>query len=127
MNWTQQRIEKERAPFLREQEEKQRLEFEENLAEEVMSKFMTARLERNESGAIRYLTENAMDGKDKERFALTGDFGNYELLRTEKTEEDRFLFVIKLYDADKLNYIIESIALIKILDQYFIDSVEIAG
>lgn len=127
LNWIQQRMEGEKAPFTREQEEKQRLEIEENLAGDALSKFMAARLERNEAGAVRYLTENAMDEKDKNKFALTGDFGNYEVLRTENPAENRFNFIIKLYDADKLNYTIESIALVKILDQYFIDAVEIAG
>ena len=102
---------------------------EQNSAEDLLEKFMAYRIEKNENQAMLYLTENAMEQKNQEKFLLINNFKNFELLKTEKIDETNYKFTVKI-QAENNNYeIIEIIFITKILelDRYYIDSIEIAG
>jgi len=117
--WQYQRIEKERLPALEEKIEKRS-------TEDVLDKFMQMRIDKNEKGTLRYLTEGAVQQRDQAEFSLLDDFESYEILQSEKLDEEKYRYVVKIYEEGMGDFI-EVITLIKILDNYYIDSVQIAG
>ena len=127
LGWQYRQIEKKRLPALQEQIEKQKQEIEEGLAQNVLDKFMLARLSRNESQATLYLTENAVWQKDQKEFILFNEFDGYEVLSSGKIGENQFRFVVKIYEEDEVGDFVEIITLIKVLDRYYVDSIEMAG
>lgn len=120
LGWQYRQIEKEQIPALEEKIEKRSIE-------DVLDKFMQLRIEENEIGAMRYLTEGAVEQKMQGEFALVDNFTSYQILNSEKINQDKYRYVVKIFEGDGLVDFVEVITLIKILDQYYIDSVEIAG
>ncbi len=120
LGWQYRRIETEKIPALEER-------IEQKTAESTLDKFMNFRIGKNEQAALNYLTEVAMDQKNSNGFSLLGDFKTYEILNQDKLPDGRYRFAVKIYDDDKLNDWVEVIILAKILDQYYIDSVEMGG
>ena len=100
---------------------------EENSAKNLLKEFMEKRIEGNEEEAGICLTENAMEQKNKGNFFLISNFKSFEIIKTEMVNETEYLFTIKIKEGNGNNYLIEIIKLTKILDKYYIDSVEIAG
>lgn len=103
---------------------------EESLAKDALDKFMTARINKNENQASIYLTENAMEQKEKAEFVLVDDFRSYQIMEKKKlpvADYPSFEFIVKLYGEDKIVSLIEVIILKDILDNYFVDSVKIGG
>lgn len=106
---------------------------EQGLAQDVLDKFMTARIAKNESQANIYLTERAMEEKGREEFVLIDDFESYFVVKNEKLpplseqEQKRYKFTVKVYENDEVGEIVETITLTKIIDKYYVDSVEVAG
>jgi len=76
---------------------------------------------------MHYLTEGAVEQKNRGEFNLVNDFSDYEILNSEKLAEDNYRFVVRIYDGEALSDFIEVVTLIKITDKYYIDSVVIAG
>ena len=120
LGWQYRQLEKERIPALEEKIEK-------TTAQDVLDKFMQARIEKDEVKALRYLTEASMEQKLQEEFSLVDSFESYEVLKTEKLEQDRYRYIVKIYEEGGLSDFVEVIISIKILDRYYIDSVQIAG
>ena len=96
-------------------------------AKEMLNKFMAARLVRQEDQAKIYFTENAMEQYIQNKFVLINDFKSFEILNTERLEDEKFRFTVKIQENNNISEIIEIITIIKISDQYYINSVEIAG
>ena len=120
LGWQYRKIEKEQIPALEEK-------IEQKTTETALDKFMDLRIEKNELAAMRYLTERAVEQKNKEEFSLIDEFKSYEVLKIEKTGGEKYRYLVKIYEEGGLSNFIEAITLIKILGQYYIDSVEIAG
>ena len=120
LGWQYQRIEKEQIPALEEKIEKKEVE-------DALDDFMRLRVEKNEAGAMRYLTEGAVEAKERKEFLLIDNFDSYEVLGSEKLAEDRYRYVVKVYEDRGLSDLVEVIILIKISDQYYVDSVQLAG
>ncbi|MFH1423979.1 MAG: hypothetical protein ABIG29_03460 [Candidatus Nealsonbacteria bacterium] len=120
LGWQYRKIETEKVPALEEK-------IEQKIAESALDKFMYARIGRNEQVALNYLTEVAMEQKNSNGFSLLGDFKTYEILNQDKLSDDRYRFAVKIYDGGRMNDWVEVITLTKILDQYYIDSVEMGG
>lgn len=131
--WQYHRIEKERILGLEGKLEEQKKEMEQKSAQDVLDKFILARINKNTAQAIRYLTEGAMEQNLQGEFTLVDNFESYEILKTERLQNDNsqndynFRFIVKIYEEGEMNFLIEVIVLTKILDQYYIDSVEMAG
>lgn len=125
--WQYHRLEKKRLPLIEEKLEKQEQEMEQKSARDILDRFMLARIDKNEKRADLYLTEAAMEQKLQGKFDLIADFSNYEILQSDRAGESQFRFMVKLYEQEGLSYIVEAITLQKILDQYYIGSVAIAG
>jgi len=100
---------------------------ERGFAQNMLDKFMTARIKKNETQANIFLTERAMEQKIQGKFILIDNFNSYIIFKSEKLEKNKFRFIVKIYKDNIMSEIVEVIALIKILDGYYIDSVEIAG
>ncbi len=113
LGWQYHQLEKKRIPKLEEK-------IEQVAAEDILERFMATRAES-------LLTERAMEQKKQAKFVSVNDFESYEILKTEKLEEDKYRFIVKLYREEGIGEIVEVIILIKILDKYYIDSVQIAG
>lgn len=113
LGWQYHQLEKKRIPKLEEK-------IEQVAAEDILERFMATRAES-------LLTERAMEQKKQAKFVSVNDFESYEILKTEKLEEDKYRFIVKLYREEGIGEIVEVIILIKILDRYYIDSVQIAG
>jgi len=111
LGWQYRRIETEKIPALEEK-------IEQKTAESALDKFMRFRIGKNEQAALNYLTD---------KFLLLGDFETYEILNQDKLSDDRYRFAVKIYDGGKMNDRVEVITLTKILDQYYVDSVELGG
>ena len=120
LGWQYRRIETEKIPALEEK-------IEQKTAESALDKFMRFRIGKNEQAALNYLTEVAMEQKNSNKFLLLGDFETYEILNQDKLSDDRYRFAVKIYDGGKMNDRVEVITLTKILDQYYVDSVEMGG
>jgi len=120
LGWQYRKIETEKIPVLEEK-------IEQKTAESALDKFMRARIGKNEQAALNYLTEFAMEQKNSDRFSLLGDFQTYEILNQDKLPDGRYRFAVKIYDSDEMNDRVEIIILVKILDRYYIDSIELGG
>ena len=114
------KFEKEKLPQIEEK-------MEENMAENLLDKFMRARISGDKEAVKIYLTERAMEEVLKNKFELGDNFKNYWVLNKKKLEKGKYLFLVEIQRNNNLEKIIEAIKIIKILDKYYIDSVELAG
>lgn len=118
LGWQYRQLEKKVIPSLEDS-------IEQIAAKDVLDKFMRLRLQKDEAGAVRYLSERAIAEKEGGQFSLFPEFKDYEILNTEKLADDQYRFTVKLYDRRESQ--LEVIILIKILEKYYIDSMAIAG
>ncbi len=119
LGWQYRKIEREKIPALEQK-------MEEKSVESVLDRFMEYRIDKNETRAGGLLTERAMEEKLQNKFVLIDDFSNYEIIKSEKLADGNYRFIVKILEegADDL---VEIILLTKIIDKYYIDSVEMAG
>jgi hypothetical protein len=127
LGWEYRRIEKERLPALEQAIEEQEEAMEKELVQEVLDRFMVARIGQNEDMAKHYLTEKAAEQARLNDFYLIDDFASYEILQSEKIEEGKYRFVVKIYYKELPVELTEIITLIKVLDKYYVDSVQVGG
>jgi ABC-type phosphate transport system auxiliary subunit len=125
LGWQYHQIENKRIPLIEEEIGKQKEEIQQRAARNLLDKFMLARLEKNEAQASLYLTEGAMEQKLRGEFGLLEDFESYEVLNAERLQQDKYRFTVKLYN--QRGDFIEAITLIKILDRYYVEAVQLAG
>ncbi|OGZ24741.1 MAG: hypothetical protein A2896_02580 [Candidatus Nealsonbacteria bacterium RIFCSPLOWO2_01_FULL_43_32] len=119
LGWQYRKIEQEKIPAL-----EQKLE--QKSAEAVLDRFMGYRVDKNEKRAEGLLTERATEEKLQSKFVLIDSFENYEIIKSEKLADGNYRFIVKVVEEDA-NDFVEVIILTKILGQYYIDSVELAG
>ena len=122
-----QRLEKKRVSVIEQKLEAQQQELEKQEAENVLKEFLNVRVKGDETRAVRYLTEGAMQQKEQGIFQLTGDFKDYEIRNVEKIEEHSFRFQVAIFGEAQMLQQLEVIRLTKILEEYYIDSIELAG
>jgi len=88
---------------------------------------MHARIQHNEQIARDYLTERAVEEVAGGQFSLLNKMERYEILNSEKLAEGNYRYAVKIYEDGGRNDFVEVITLTKILDQYYVDSVELGG
>ena len=120
LGWQYRQLEKERIPALEEKIEKRS-------AEDILDGFMEARIDKDEKAAERYLTEASMEQKIQKEFSLVDSFESYETIKAERLEQDKYRYLVKIYEEGGQRDFIEVIILVKILDKYYVSSVQIAG
>jgi hypothetical protein len=120
LGWQYRRMESEQLPALEER-------LEQKSAEAILERFMHARIQKNEKAAMSYLNERSVEGAAEGMFLLLNNMERYEILSGENTSDNEYRYLVKIYEEGGMNDFIEIIILVKILDQYYIDSVQIAG
>lgn len=120
LGWQYRQIESEKVPALKEKLEQKSVEV-------VLEKFMHARIQQSEKTAMSYLTERAVEELSLGQFSLLNNMERYEILNSEKLSDGRYRYALKIYEDDGRNDFVEVIILSKILDQYYVDSVELGG
>jgi len=125
--WQYNRLEGDRLTGIEEQLAKQQQIIEKGEAQDILEKFLVARLAQDETKASRYVTERAMQQKVDGDFVLIAEYEDYEIVSTQKLQEDVFQYQVEMTVQDGLPPQIEIIKVIKILESYYIDSVILAG
>jgi hypothetical protein len=120
LGWQYRRIESEQIPALEEK-------IEQKAAESSLEKFIHARIEGNEKTARGYLTEPATEELNQGKFVLLDGFEKYTLLGSEKLSDERYRFIVKMFQVGGRSDYLEIVIMTKILGQYYIDSVELGG
>lgn len=103
------------------------VQLEEKAAQDVLEAFLDARISHNEIKTTRYLTENSNEQKEKGDFPFFGAFEDYKIRSKEQTGEGEFRFQVEILQKDTVVPQLEIITLVKILGDYYIDSLELAG
>ena len=125
--WQYHRLEKKRLPQIEQKLAQQQQELEKQNAQNILESFLKARIGREEVRATRYLTEVAMQQRETGKFQLVGDFTDYEIRDTQRADENSFRFQVALLGEGDILQELEIIHVRKILEDYYIDSVELAG
>jgi len=112
--------------FAREEISSLEMRTEKNMAQVVLRDFLNARIAKNESQAKILLTERAMEGVSKEGVELINDLKSFESLKGESVGESDFSFLVKIYHQNGTESI-ELIRVTKILERYYIDSIQLPG
>jgi len=120
LGWQYRHIEKEQIPALEEK-------IEQKSVEAVLEKFMHARIEQNKEISWGYLTERAVEDLNEGKFSLLNNMARYEIMNSEKLALNQYRYAVKIYEKGGVNDFVEIITLVKILDQYYIDSVTLGG
>lgn len=122
--WQYQRLEKGRLAEIEQKLEEQERTMEERAAQEVLEKFLEARMTGDEQGASRYVTEEAALQREQGLFEFFG-VQDYKIQNKEKLGEGVFQFQVEI-TRDRLKQL-ELIELRKIADEYYVNSVQLAG
>jgi len=120
LGWQYRKIEGEKIPAIEEK-------MEQKSVESFLDRFMEYRIDKNEKRAGGFLTERAMEQKLQNKFVLIDNFENYEITKSEKLADNNYRFIVKIISEEGTGDFVEVIVLTKILDKYYIDSVQIAG
>ena len=122
--WQYQRLEKGRLADLEQRVQEQQQTMEERGAQGVLEKFLEARVSGDEQRASRYVTEEAMQQLQQGLFEFSG-VQDYKISKKEKLQEGMFRFQVEITrDGAKQ---IEIIELLKVSDEYYVNSVQLAG
>lgn len=125
--WQYYRLEENRLPLIEQQITEQKEEFERKEAKETLFSFLDA-LEQGEANiAQRFLTENSVLQEEQGVFSLEQKILDYKLISLTKLKEGEFRANVQIERENQFLPQIETLLLLKILDTYFVDSVEIAG
>ena len=141
LSWQYYRLEEKRLPLIEQQLVEQKEEIERQSAKKTITSFLNALEEGNSKLALRFLTENAMVQKglapwiseikyEKEEqgvFSLKDRILDYKIVKLEQVGTRKFRAQVEIERAEHILPQVEIFYLLKILDSYYIDSVEIAG
>jgi len=122
--WQYQRLEKGRLSELEQKIEEQQQTIEMQAARDTLREFLDARIAKDESKIARYVTEEAMQQRVEGAFEPFG-VQDYEIAKSEELEDTIFRFQVRV-SRDRLEQI-EIIRVKKLLEDYYIDSVQLAG
>jgi len=119
LSWQYHRIAKEEISLLE-------IKVEKAIAGETLKDFMEARITKNKSQATILLTERAMEQVSRGEVRLFDDLESFEILEAAQSGENEFNFLVKV-QLQNGTETIELIKAAKILDKYYIDSIQLPG
>ena len=119
LSWQYHRIAKEEISLLE-------IKVEKAIAGETLKDFMEARITKNKSQATILLTERAMEQVSRGEIELMDNFQSFEILETTQLGENGFNFLVKIQFQNGTE-MTELIKTTKILDKYYIDSIQLPG
>jgi len=119
LSWQYHRIAKEEISLLE-------IKVEKAIAGETLKDFMEARITKNKSQATILLTERAMEQVSRGEIELMDNFQSFEILETTQLGENEFNFLVKIQFQNGTE-MTELIKTTKILDKYYVDSIQLPG
>ena len=125
--WQYYRLEEKRLPLIEQQLAEQREELDRQGARTAVVSFLDAWQQGNNELAIRFLTENTVLQEEQGVFSLEERFVSYQIVKLERTGPGEFRAQVEKQQTEGLPAQTEILRVVKILDSYYIDSVEIAG
>lgn len=124
LSWQYRRLEGERIEGLEQKIEQQQQTIEIGAAQEALRAFLEARIAGDENRAARYITEETALQRQMGLFEFSG-VQDYSIQSKDNLGEGVFRFQVEI-TRDRLKQI-EFIELRKISDEYYVNSVELAG
>tara|TARA_Y100000310_G_scaffold305844_1_gene346452 strand:+ start:526 stop:993 length:468 start_codon:yes stop_codon:yes gene_type:complete len=125
--WQYYRLEEKRLPLIEQQLAEQKEELERKGAREALTSFLDTLEQGKADAARRFLTENSVLEEEQGVFSLQEGIQSYKIVQLEKMGTGEFRAQVEIERAAQPFPQVEILRLLKILDSYFIDSVEIAG
>ena len=122
--WQYRNLEEGRLSDIEQKLEEQEKTIEQRAAVDALEEFLEARVTQDERKIVRYVTEGVMLQRTRGNFELYG-VQDYEIKRRDQVAEGIFRFQVSV-SRERVQQI-EFIEVKKILDQYYINSVELAG
>jgi hypothetical protein len=126
LGWQYRQLEEKRLPALEEELKRQKEDIEKGEAQRVLEGFMTIRADGNRPMAMLYLTENTAEQEIAGQFELLNNCQSYRILNFERISENSFRAAVETC-LEGVTSFVELIDLLKISDNYYIDSVLLAG
>jgi hypothetical protein len=126
LGWQYQQLEEKRLPALEEELERQKEDIEKGEAQRVLEGFMAIRADGNRPMAMLYLTENTAEQEAIGQFELLNNCQSYKVLNFERMSENSFHATVENC-LEGIASFVELIDLLKVSDNYYIDSVLLAG
>lgn len=126
LGWQYRQLEEKRLPALEKEMQRQSEEIERRSAQNALERFMSARLNKREAQAALYLTENAAEQERLKEFTLLDDYDSFKILSSEKLAEEEYRFVLEIR-TKSVGTFVEIITVMKILGNYYINSIQLAG
>jgi len=124
--WQYYRLEEKRLPLIEQQLAEQQKEIERQSAKKTIISFLDALEEGNSKLALRFLTENAVVQEEQGAFSLQERILGYKIIKLEQVGASEFRAQVEIED-EALFPQVQLLRIIKVLDTYYIDSLEIAG
>ena len=124
--WQYYRLEEKRLPLIEQQLAEQKEEIERQSAKKTITSFLNALEEGNSKLALRFLTENAVVQEQQGVFSLKERILGYKVVKLEQVGTNEFRAQVEIENAALLPQV-RLLRVLKVLDTYYIDSVEIAG
>lgn len=124
--WQYYRLEEKRLPLIEQQLAEQKEEIERQSAKTTITSFLNALEEGNSKLALRFLTENAVVQEEQGVFSLKERILGYEIVKLEQVGANEFRAQVKI-EEQALPPQVQLLRVLKVLDTYYIDSLEIAG
>jgi len=124
--WQYYRLEEKRLPLIEQQLAEQKEEIERQSAKKTITSFLNALEEGNSKLALRFLTENAVVQEEEGDFSLTERIFGHRIIQLDQVGASEFRAQVEIEDEALLPQV-RLLRVLKILDTYYIDSVEIAG
>jgi len=126
LSWQYYRLEEKRLPLIEQQLAEQKEEIERQAAEKTVTSFLDALKEGRSKIAIRFLTENAVVQEEQGDFSLKERIEGYIIVKLDQLHANEFRAHIEI-EEEALPPQVRLLRVLKILDTYYIDSVQIAG
>lgn len=126
LSWQYYRLEEKRLPLIERQLLEQREEIERQSAKTTIISFLNALEQGNSKRALRFLTENAVVQEQQGTFSLKERIEGYTILKLDQVGANEFRAHVEV-EGEALLPQVRLLRVLKILDTYYIDSVEIAG
>ncbi|MBI4138369.1 MAG: hypothetical protein HY482_02105 [Candidatus Wildermuthbacteria bacterium] len=125
--WQYYRLEEKRLPKIEQELKEQARHLEKESARKAVTSFLDAWIQDNAALATRFLTENAVFQQEQGAFSLGTELSSYKVLSLDLAGQGEFRAQIELYEQEGLPPQTQVLRVLKILDLYYIDSVEMAG
>ena len=126
LSWQYYRLEEKRLPLIERQLAEQREEIERQSAKTTIVSFLNALEQGNSKLALRFLTENAVVQEEEGIFSLTERIFGHRIIQLDQVSVGEFRAQVEIENEALLPQI-RLMRILKILDTYYIDSINIAG